>query len=115
MKSLCHYLRRSCQEHEKVANVIMLAATALFAATLTVFIFYQQAILAWVRENPILHPILLGAVVLLEVFLVFALTRMVFTDCRREAHEHGGGYVGRRSHGDSGAWIENLGVNPKRK
>ena len=116
MMSLCKYLRKTCNEHEKIANAAMLVATGMFGGTLTFFIFYQQEILGWVRENPFLHPIMIGGLVMVEVFMIFIVTRLVFTDCREEAARHGEAYIGPRSHPMSAAtsWVEKLGTNPKR-
>lgn len=116
MKKLGLYLRNSCLKNETVGNLAMLAGTGLFAGTLGFFIFYQQEILTWVHANPLVNPIILGALILLEVFLVYALSRMVFTDCRAEEAKHGKAYIGRRStlFPEATSWVDHLGKNPKR-
>jgi len=116
MKKMCQYLRRCCVKHESVGNAVMLLATALFAGTLGLSSWYQKDILAWIKVDPILNPILIGGAVVFEVLLLYALTKMVFTDCRAEELEHnanaGRGSVLPRS---TTWWVEKLGKNPKRQ
>ncbi len=117
MIKVCKLMRNCCQRHEWLANLLMLVGTLLFAATLWFFIEYQQAILSWVKQNPIINPIILGVVVLFETLLVFGLSQLVFTDCRDESAVHENKYENRKSTVFPGAhdWIDAVGVNPKRK
>lgn len=117
MKKFCRGIRNLCQRHETLSNVLMLVGTLLFAATLWFFIEYYAEVLAWVAKNPLVNPIIIGSVVLTEVFMVFIITRLVFTDCRAEAEAHGAAYQGRRStiFPEATSWVDDLGVNPKRR
>ncbi len=118
MKNFCLGVRNLCQRHHTLSNLLMLVGTGLFAATLFYFLTHTGEILAWVKQNPLINPILLGALVLAEVFIVFIITRLVFTDCRAEAKAHSANYEGRRSHAifpEATSWVDDLGVNPKRR
>ena len=115
MIKLCKTLRGCCLKHEWFGNLIMLLATLVFVVTLWGFIEYQQEMMKWVRQNPIINPIILGGAVLLEVFVVFIVSLLVFTDCRKEAAAHKDVYKSRRTKvfPETTAWVDKLGVNPK--
>ena len=118
MINLCKHMRRCCQQHEWLANLLMLIGTLVFAGTLWFFIEYQQAILHWVKQNPVINPIIIGIVVMVETLLVFGLSQLVFTDCREESEAHDNKYTSRKNSSvfpEMHNWIDGVGANPKRK
>lgn len=117
MIKMCKVMRHCCQKHEWVANILMLIGTLLFAGTLWFFIEFQQEILLWVKQNPIINPIIIGAVVLFETMLVFGLSQLVFTDCKEESDAHEDVYKNRKNtvFPNANNWLDGVGVNPKRK
>jgi hypothetical protein len=116
LKKMCKSLRGCCLKHEWLGNLLMMIATLMFVGTLWFFIEYQQAILSWTKQNQLINPILIGIAVLAEIVLIFFLSLLVFTDCREEADAHQDSYKGRRTvvFPETTAWVDKLGVNPKR-
>ena len=115
MKSIYRFTRSKCQQHEWLGNLFMLTGSLFFAATIVVFILFQQEILGWVHKNPLLNPMLLGIAVVAEVAMFFVISRLVFTDCTVEAEQHEGIYVSRKSAPVSGNLIHSMALNPKRR
>lgn len=94
-------------------DFFLLLAGAILTGTLYVALYHRVEIMHWVEANVLVHGLMLGIGLAVEVVLLFFLSYLGFADCSKEMK---GEFKPRRGvfRGHKGELLRNLGENPKR-
>ncbi len=110
--SVCKNVKTFSRAHEHIADFFSLLAVVLLFATIWAVTQYYQVVSVWLLHNVLLHGAILVAVVILDVFLIFALLAIGSARFGEDNERCFGTFAGRRNHTGGGgifsSWLNHL-------
>lgn len=113
---VCRHLKGYCVAHEWAGSAAALLGVGLLLGTVWLGIEYHAWLKAWLGQERLGRGLLLGTGILLDVFLIFGLLCLGFSECSEADRRCVYAYRGRRStvFPELTGWIHSLGHNPRR-
>jgi hypothetical protein len=69
--SVCKSLKGYARQHERVADIFSLFAVVLFFGSLYLGGNYYSAVIQWIKQDFLLHSLIILGLLLLDLFLIF--------------------------------------------
>lgn len=110
----CKDLKCYCSKHEWAATTALFLSVAVLLTTVWAATSFHAQLGYWLEQDRLAYGLLIGALVLLDVMLIFGLLCLAFSDCKDEQDRYT--YRGRRMEHPPLPlqWVECLGRNPLR-